>query len=318
LSEKEKAARVALFLGQTEDEVPTNDWLNLARKLNEGGSQPGLSVIFLGEECNEICPPVKAGERLAVFDRHFGGYDALPENALIDFHEAFDKNSADFIPIFSSRPSDTLVCQMTESALLQVLILDERIAEVAYERILQTEGSNNSQTPSQRIEVCRRANIYLATHLQIDDDAVKTLHHDIGDDLPQVLVQMTTGSLEERRISTFNVSWISRGENGILKRKKIEPQIVILHQGILETFFRKKILREKGESFMGALKGFIDSLRGFIPFVIVDSGRGIPVNLPPDVKFMPFSLIQEYIMQENIAKHSLTKILMALIRRGNQ
>jgi len=204
--------------------------------------------------------------------------------------------------------------------LLKVLVLDERIAEVAHEETLRDEENKPLYVygSKQRIDVGRWGNIYLATHLKIDGQPLKTLHHSIRNSLSQVHVEAKMGSPERNRIDEFNVYWIGHGRNGVLERHKIIPHIIVMHQGVLETFFGEKIPRKENESFVEALKKFVHSLRGFIPFVVVDSGRGIPANLPPDVKFMPFSLIQEFFMQERISKYSLIKTLMGLTRRGTQ
>lgn len=319
LSDQEKISRIVLFFGQEEDSIPTSDWLEFAQKWEKSENIPRLSVIFQSKRDNKVSPDTYTGESLAVFDRHFDGYGALPENALTYFHEEFDKNSSDFVPIFSAQPSDLMIYRLAESALLKVLVLDERIAEVAYEEILQGERPDKPfYNSEQRIEVCRWGNIYLATHLIINGAIVKTLHHSIKNDLPQVIVETTIGTRDRKRIDKFNVYWADQGINGVLKKHKIRPHIIIMHQEVLEKFFGEKIPPKENESFVETLKNFVCSLRDFIPFVVVDSGRGMPANLPPDVKFMPFSLIQEFFMQERISKYSLIKTLMGLIRRGNQ
>jgi len=324
LSDQERRSRIALFFGQQEDSTPSSDWLEFARQWEQSENKPKLSIICQGEDKNEASPAIPAGESLAVFDRHFDGFDedqyeGLRKNGSISFHEAFDKNSSDFVPIFSAQPSDLMIYQLAEGALMKVLVLDERIAEVAYEEIFGDEANKplyvyNSK---KRIEVCKWGNIYLATHLKINSEIEKKLHHNIKNDFPQVLVETNIGTPDTRRIDEFSVTWIFQEENGALIKQKIRPHIIIMHQGVLETFFGEKIPRKENESFVQALKSFVYSIRDFIPFVVVDSGRGIPANLPPDVKFMPFSLIQEFFMQERISKYSLIKTLMGLIRRGN-
>jgi len=325
LSEEEKNLRITIFLGQEVDSIPTEDWHTFAKEPGRDEKMPGISIIFQGDDKNEVFPAVSAKDRLAVFDRHFSGfeeneYGQLRKDRRILFHEALDKNSSDFVPIFSTRPSESMVFQLAESALLKVLVLDERLAEIAYDKALIDEENKPLYLydSTQRIEVCRWANIYIATHLKIDDQAVKTLHYSIQDEYPQIHVEATMGSPEGNRIDEFKVYWIGHEKNGAFERHEIIPHAIIMHQGVLETFFGDKIPRKENESFVEALKDFVCSLRGFIPFVVVDSGRGIPANLPPDLKFMPFSLIEEFFMQERISKHSLIKTLMGLTRRGSQ
>lgn len=320
LSEDEQLGRVALFLGQDEKTPSTENWKICAAQQETRDNRPRASIIFLGASRNKIFPAVPPGEKVAVFDRHFEGYPTLPKDAQIVFHEAFDKNSLDFIPIWSARPSDLMISRLSESVMMRVLVIDERIAEVARRELFPDERKKPLKLyhSKHRIEVCRWANIYLATHLKIDDDAVKPLHQDIGNDFPQVLIETTLGTSAGTSLDAFQVSWISGERDGAFTKQKISPHIVIVHQGVLETFFGKKITGADNGSFVDGLGSFLRALKDYIPFVFIDSGRGIPANLPPDVRFVPFSLIQEYFMRESISKFSLIDTLMGLMRRGGR
>jgi hypothetical protein len=84
--------------------------------------------------------------------------------------------------------------------------------------------------------------------------------------------------------------------------------LLIIHQGILERDEIKDVIQQEK---------FLESLRKYIPFVIVDSGRGIPPNLSKASKFLPFSLLQDFLMSDRIAKISLTQVAMSLTRMKN-
>lgn len=313
-------SRLGIFFSQEDSIHPTREWLSKANQWEKGNHKPKLSVIYKGEDDNKIHPAVSSEESLLIFDRHFDGYDCLPANTTIAFHEAFDKNSSDFVPIFSSVPTDAMICRLAESAYLKILIMDERIAEVAYEELMKDEGDKPYALygSKKRLIVNKWSNMFIATHLKINAKGTKSLHHDIKDRTPQVLVDLTTGTPKGKRINDFSVYWCDE-ENGRNERQKITPDALIIHQGVLETFFGGAIPKQEGEAFIETLKAFINDLKEFIPYIVVDSGRGIPANLPPEIKFLPFSLVEDYVMKDRISKYSLTRVLMSLIsiRRGN-
>jgi hypothetical protein len=99
---------------------------------------------------------------------------------------------------------------------------------------------------------------------------------------------------------------------GVLAPNGAEDQsrffdIAIIHQGLLETFIKSASERQE----------FLSSLAKCIPVVVVSSGRGIPtdVQMNRKVKFLPFSLVERYLLGGSIAKIGLTSLCMKLTRR---
>ena len=319
-SEETQNVRLALFFGQKKGESPTAEWLAKAREQENTDKIPKLSVIHKLRNNNELTPGGSAQEKLYIFDRHFDGYDCVPNHATINFHEAFDKNSSDFVPIYSSACTDSMICRLAESACLNVLIVDERIAEVAHEEILNGEGNKPDVLygSKKRIVVSKWANIFIATHLNINANSLMPLHHAVKERTPQVLVDITMDCPEGKEISDVNVYWCDEIKDGNNKKQKIRPDVLIIHQGVLENFFGKAIFEKKTGINLDEFKTILSEFKKFIPYIVVDSGRGIPANLPSDVKFMPFSIIEDYFMRDSISKYSLTRVLMNLTRRGNR
>ena len=125
---------------------------------------------------------------------------------------------------------------------------------------------------------------------------------------------MTWGPLQSAntRITNFKVCYHANGN----ETEKITPHALIIHQGVLERFFYEKVPKNPGETYKVTLKALLEDFRQFVPHILVDSGRGISPNLPDDVKFMPFSLVEDYLMKDSIAKFCLTRVLMSFVRRG--
>lgn len=80
---------------------------------------------------------------------------------------------------------------------------------------------------------------------------------------------------------------------------------VIIHQSILETLFEPVNILEKNE----VIKEFFFNLRIIFPSVIITSGRNRSI-LFEDIKFIPFTIIEEFIMSEYPDKISLTNNLL--------
>jgi hypothetical protein len=77
--------------------------------------------------------------------------------------------------------------------------------------------------------------------------------------------------------------------------------VLIVHQGIIdeEGYTDKKFL----------------SLKDKFPFFIITSGRGVPANLSAVGKFLPFSVLETYLMKEYPEKILFNLLLMRLQRR---
>jgi len=80
---------------------------------------------------------------------------------------------------------------------------------------------------------------------------------------------------------------------------------IIIHQGILDKIkWDSQVFRDEKE--------FINKLKEKIPFVIVTSGRGEPDRLPDNVKFIGFSILENYLIADPHSKFILTDVLMKL------
>lgn len=311
VTEKERITNIALYFMEYIDGPITTGWKEYIDKKHNKPSMPEVSIICNGPMSQYIYPqidPSKDTLNWAIYDRHFLGYSAL-EDPKIGFHEAFDKNSFDFVPITSAVPDDIVVCRLAESVMLKVLVIDERIAEVAHQTIVTGETMQSCKEvygSNARLDVARLQNTYLATHLQIDDDQLSPLHVKLSaDQHPRIQVEFSMNS-DRKTAESIIVKIVSQDGS----QKIVKPHVLIMHQSILENYFKNNGFKDTDFSML------IDSIRSYIPFVFIDSGRGIPANLTPDVKFMPFSLMQNYFMHDRLSKFSLTSILMNLTRRG--
>ena len=316
---------VHLFLGQKKNSKPTKDWI--AWKCNTGTKN--LKVYSLN---GDLQPYVN--DYHVFYDRHM-----MIERCLGSFNKKLigtkiayfflDKLSSDFISIFTAKPSEQIVYSLLEAGLLRILVIDERIAERVYDSVLALEDEGymwqflqgsifQTESPT-RFHVAGVGNIFISTHFSMGGVGVEEekLHQTIRDTPPYLKVRMHLESssvvnIEVKLKSDENAekhsSKIYIQDKRRKKEGKLDFDIVIIHQGVIDT-------RKPRENF--DYKRFVKSLEQLIPFVIVDSGRGIPreVQKTPDVKFLPYSLLNAYLAGRRIAKWRLTDIVMALTRR---
>lgn len=81
--------------------------------------------------------------------------------------------------------------------------------------------------------------------------------------------------------------------------------VFIIHQGILDKIVEGSLLAS-----------FIDKIKESVPFVIITSGRGEPENIPENVKFLPFSNIESFVLSDFPEKYLLTQMGMKIITTG--
>ncbi len=82
----------------------------------------------------------------------------------------------------------------------------------------------------------------------------------------------------------------------IKSRNNSSPDILVIHQGIVDKMKHINIIQMKNS----------------IPYILITSGRGYPPNLPYGVKFIPFSLIQFFLMRRYYEKFLFIKAVMRI------
>lgn len=318
-----KTAIVNIFLEQRADEEPTKHWVERARLFNQRSSEIKLRVYEKGA-ANSTLPrdlcDVSDGERAIhlIYDRHRGLrniFEHYMEHHKDWSYTILEKHSPDFTMLFSPKfPTEpdahwTLPCEMAEAGLLKVLVIDERAAEFSLEQlggeteeILHVLLRKLNTGPADVKEVLKwhlawAAKIYICTHFGVEQEP-QELHESIkkrGNSAPFLKVRV------DRRVD-FRLSVAGGVE------RSLDIDAVLIHQGILDEFSDDK---KKGPT----QNELMERLKAQFPFVVVESGRGIPPNLSDNEKFLPFSLLQHSVLGESVGKFGLTRILMSLARR---
>ena len=155
---------LSLFFQQKGDENPTQSW-----SVGTCTTPPARkSILTNAEITDEIYREDYKGKKILMYDRHFVAFNQLNNKATkkgdtinLEFHEAFDKNSSDFVHIHSLYHYERNY-ELVEAALLKVLIIDERIAEVAHCNLNIDDGyAQTAYGSKKRLLVAKKAGISL-------------------------------------------------------------------------------------------------------------------------------------------------------------
>lgn len=79
--------------------------------------------------------------------------------------------------------------------------------------------------------------------------------------------------------------------------------VLVIHQGIID-----KKLKDHGNA--DKIRKFIEGLKRKIRYVVVTTGRGSPANIPPEVRVLPFSVIESTLFRKYPEKMILVDAIM--------
>ena len=328
LKKDQEAAIVEVFLDQEQDLSPSKEWIAHAKTFNEQSGN-GIVKLRVSAKDSKGNAFIAAGDpnwqgRRIFFDRHGGALSSLTtdENFLGKHTYVFlDKLNSDFVRIFHPTFGDNwlLPYELAEAGLLSVLVVDERIAE----RCLQQVEDANTLSVADRFtgdpfgplpltwHLAFGAKLYIATHFGFKGEP-KPLHKESYEQAASrknALLPFLKVKVEEtNQAYQIAYEWSPNGEENV--SRKLDVDALIIHQGILDP-----LNKNKSEEF---LRDLLAKIRHNIPFVVVDSGRGIPPSLPSTAKFLPFSVLQDYVAGKRPAKYGLTQVTMGLTRRQQE
>jgi tRNA1(Val) A37 N6-methylase TrmN6 len=331
-------ARVHVFLQQHAEDgrwpEPTRRWAECAGEFNASNPE-GPQVVVWGSGRDGVDPiNVRPDGRAAfqvLFDRHRILRARVPELGAGGelAYLMLDKQSPDFITTFQPRfPQPGAAClwtlpwEMAEAGLLRVLVIDERAAEMCHAPLPddETRGTlagliadrlpaggagfaQRAEFQPSRWHLAWAARVWIATDLGIDAEPAP-LHTVPGGSrpgAPRARVRVGVGDGE---------TWCRASVAGEAEAP-VEADVVLIHQGTIDRWAQNAA----GDNPPQAL---LDALRARFHFVVVESGRGIPSTLPEGEKFLPFSVLQHYILDGPVGKLGLTRAVMPLARQSRR
>lgn len=313
---------VNIYLDQREDEEPTSRWVKHARSFNKESGRVKLDVFGWRGDAVESLTEVQTDDQCIniIYDRHRQLSSKLSHQLTAPPEWAYmllEKHSPDFTTLFSPKfPAQeseiwTLPWELAEAGLLKILVIDERAAEFSMEeldddptrRLLEKlvnarYGSRTEQMVPVKWHMAWATNTYICTHFGYEQEPT-ALHNRIADRKDNFPPYLRINVRE--RGSDLQLSVSGKQEKGL------RADAVLIHQGVID---------DCGSRIAGFNQDkFLDLLRKEFPFVVVESGRGIPPTLSEREKFLPFSRLQHSILGNIVGKFGLSKVLMSLARR---
>ena len=205
------------------------------------------------------------------------------------------------------------VYQFAETALLRVVLIDERIQEqFDKQRSDQLVGVSEQQVYVGYLENSQslaqtppQGGLLFAGYIEValqQDKKNKHVEVKVGS-------VMLNGRRERKELdsSLYSELWPSSGN--------FEGDVLIIHQGIIDKWYDSlptKNEKNKKED----IENLIIALKLKFPYVIITSGRGRPDDVPRKVRFIPFSSFGSAPQGNLYEKHSLIQQVLAIV--GNE
>jgi len=324
------AVGVDVFLQQKGDEQPTSQWKKNANSFqarNAGTTTPVAVRVWAQGlanrvECVTAHKEVQNNERRVVFDRHGimteeAGSGGGGESRIV----FIDKQSADFDALFNTRFSEpwTAPYEMAEAGLLNILVIDERIAQNALKKFSGSGAGRdafrracmgNADKPVDVWHLARKAGVHIATHIEVPpakEDDKKIVFDITKQDWTEkaemkdayVCVKIIEEAPEIKKIEVSNN----------MQGKLEDINAVIVHQGVIDR------INGKVEGLGDRLLEHLDSRF----WLIVESGRGIPLEVQKtNYKFLTFSAIEKSFRDGRVAKLTFSRMVMQANRHKSE
>jgi len=276
-----------IYLEQECDEQPTKSWSDFAKKFNEKDYIVKIKVWGKNGKCTNSEGTV---EFIHIgYDRH-GKMRHLASSLKFDRKVIIDKLSSDFVHLFTQNIKPTLPFELTEALLINVAVADDRLAEKSDETVqIETD-------PRALWRWGLEGKVHFVSHLRYKEK---------GNNFKEIPVHLKvkegllySSEVREKWIFDLNEAQLYQIDN------LIPIQMLIIHQGLIDELNLSK--EDQEELLLNIQKN--------VPFLIVDSGRGIPPTLSDKVKFLPYSLLDQYLIPR-ISKYCLINTCMSLTRR---
>lgn len=338
-----------MFFGNFEGTSLYKEWKRETDIFNDTKRENSFRLNLItgnSETRTQILKKIGSDSHRIIYDRHADLLKEAEDDFLSpnDRYIYFDKQNVDFSNIYSpafpcsgkntSKSSWLSPYQLIEAGLLRVLIIDERIAQRSMRSIQHdiSGKADNSQklvgeknTSARFWHLAERAGVWITTHLnvkKVKDDRFdfNPLHeqswkqaedeYSTSSNLlcPYLYVHMevndNTSSIDKMSLS------IRRGYKAeVVELPSKEIDLMVIHQGVIDILTNNKPYGVDGMQL-------VKCLPNFIPWVIIESGRGVP----PEVykggsKFLPFSLVDSFINGVCVAKLGLAQSILELTRQ---
>lgn len=198
-------------------------------------------------------------------------------------------------PSENSELAEYILMQILESTLLNILIIDERIAQT----VVKTDVGEEfiaGKTPVKLAEKLYWLGMEVAKNIKIDDKEIWSLS---SDDPSNKLVDFCV-TTEKGNIKDIT----------IMSPQKLPYHIILIHAERLKKICDE--LRMKSDEFVAHIREKYKNLH-----ILVHSGRGRTDDIPKNAPFLEYSILERYVISEP-SKYYLTQIALSAKGERNE
>lgn len=326
---------LGVYFEQKNNEKPTENWIGKEIK-----GKCFYDVDNGGQILKAGAPEFPTNENLHIlFDRHGGLIKKATNIKFIkdNFYELIDKNNPDFNLLFTTDiQSEPILLhyEMIDAGMLNVLVIDERVAEVAHKHIDNYEQydellkhgfykpkHNNTLHHCTIFDACWASHTYIATHLGTENNSFAPLSKEINpetehylkvtfaedENRSKIVIKSETNIMGYKCNPSFQGVMIQDWKCSDLQQD-IEPPF-----SFEINFDCLLIHRTKLDEILKQLKINFDQFAQMIdiPKIYVVTGGGT-VDFVEDqqkITILPTNIIKDFIMGSRPAKICLSQIL---------
>lgn len=249
------------------------------------------------------------------FIRHYHPEDKddQPENRLYAEPLSGSQSYLNMLEKCSFSDKATIV-KLVETALLRVLVIDERVA-----KFLREHKDEVSQT-------YKSMRIYVADDKKVDEELqmLQSKSDKSGvrklkafrwckPQLDSLLVPLSSYNIYEGRkvLQAEAARPVDRKlQNKFTKYGKKLFDVLIVHQGIIDKWFPATANSPE------TVEKLLCYLRQIFPYVIITTGRGSPANIPETARMLPFSTVEATLFRKYPEKLLLMDSVMNIVPKG--
>ena len=235
------------------------------------------------------------------FDNHGYRYDGIDKVNYYEIHPSQYKSLVEKIKKDENLQPDELneKFKFLDSSLMNILVLDERIQQIALSESYLLEGNFWYPSGISYKEVWDKVNVYIPLKNEINLNEKN---------FPSTSLKDITNFANHRLVKGIRNHTTKTGDlSEDIDRVCYGIDFIVIHLGVIEKILKAE---QKSSEDEKDIKNFIGRLNNEFPLatVIITSGRGKPKNLPKDTPYLGYSVISQYLI-ENRFKTLLTQTL---------
>ncbi len=317
IEEKGKISTI-LFLRRENEDSMVKKWKNIKEGLTNDNFVDlevfNTTSTSIGDDLwKPILKKISSSQKVVVLDNH--GKIKEKVNSKIDEKQNGDLKKIIQLQVIGGNESLTLfnliqnipsgfpaklfLFKIIESALFRILIVDERVAGATFNESASSFFRPECKRYNLKLIGCETATVAKTDRVSLPlskkiEEAFNAPNSAKSFDVQRTIdfdnMKMEVGESSDQFLNKVEKIWTTEKELN-------SYDIILIHQGVIDKL-----------EIEGTSEAWINKIRESIPYVFVDSGRGKPENLPKNVKYIEYSTIGQFVIQEPSKFHLISAL----------